>query len=171
MLCDRCGQKEATVKVVHIENNKTTELHLCRDCAQQGYPSFTPGFDLQQLLANLFQSMALGQKPVSSTPAKKCPTCGRTIADIQNTGRIGCSTCYEVFKDELKPVLRRLHGSGNHTGKVPVRAFPKVHLRRQMEELRRRLEESVRLERYEEAAKYRDELRSLEKQLAGGEVQ
>jgi protein-arginine kinase activator protein McsA len=28
----------------------------------------------------------------------------------------------------------------------------------------------VRLEKYEEAAKYRDELRLLEKQLAGGEA-
>ena len=51
MLCDKCGQNEATVKFVQIENNKKTELHLCRDCAQ-GYTSFSPGFDLQQLLSS-----------------------------------------------------------------------------------------------------------------------
>lgn len=170
MLCDKCGQNEATVKFVQIENNKKTELHLCRDCAQ-GYPSFTPGFDLQQLLSSLFQSAFLGQKSAPSVAAKHCPTCGRNIADIQKTGRLGCGSCYQVFQEELNPVLRRLHGSGNHTGKVPARAFPKVHAARQIEELRRRLEECVRLEKYEEAAKYRDELRLLEKQLAGGEAQ
>ena len=147
-----------------------TELHLCRDCAQ-GYTGFTPGFNLQQLLSSMFQSVGLGQKVAPSVAAKRCPICGRSIADIQKTGRIGCSSCYEIFREELNPVLRRLHGSGSHTGKVPARAFPKVHVERQMEELRRRLEECVRLEKYEEAAKYRDELRLLQKQLAGGEAQ
>ncbi|HHW73310.1 MAG TPA: hypothetical protein GX393_08790 [Firmicutes bacterium] len=170
MLCERCGQQEATVKFVQIENNKKTELHLCRDCAQ-GYSSFAPGFDLQQLLASMFESFGLGQKAAPSVETKKCPTCGRSIADIQNTGRIGCSSCYEVFRAELNPVLRRLHGSGSHTGKVPARSFPKVHAARQVEELRRRLDECVRQEKYEEAAKYRDELRLLQKQLAGGEAQ
>ncbi|HAI51996.1 MAG: UvrB/UvrC motif-containing protein [Limnochordia bacterium] len=169
MLCDKCGQNEATVKFVQIENNKKTELHLCRDCAQ-GYTSFSPGFDLQQLLSSLFQSLSLGQKTAPAVAAKKCPTCGRTLGDIQQTGRLGCSSCYEVFREELSPVLRRLHGSGSHTGKVPARAFPRVHATRQMEELRKRLDECVRLEKYEEAARLRDELRLLEKELAGGEA-
>lgn len=169
MLCDKCGKQEATVKFVQIENNKKTELHLCRDCAH-GYPGFSTGFDLQHLLSSLFQSVGLGQAVAPTVTIKTCPTCGRSIADIQKTGRLGCGSCYEAFREELNPVLRRLHGSGNHTGKVPARAFPKVRTARQMEELRRRLEECVRLEKYEEAAKYRDELRLLEKQLAGGEA-
>ncbi|NMB00439.1 MAG: hypothetical protein GX971_02785 [Firmicutes bacterium] len=168
MLCDKCGQNEATVKFVQIENDQRTELHLCKNCAQ-GYANFSPGFDLQHLLSSMFQSVTLGQKFGQVYTDKKCPTCGRGIVDIQKTGRLGCGTCFSVFQDELNPVLRRLHGSNTHTGKVPVRAYPNLQVTRQIEELRKRLDECVRQENYEQAAKYRDELRLLERQLAGGE--
>lgn len=170
MLCDQCGQHEATVKFVQVENNKRTEHHFCKNCAQ-GYASFSPGFDLQHLLSSMFQSAGLGQKQKLGKvfSDKKCPTCTRSIVDIQKTGRLGCGSCYEVFQDELNAVLRRLHGSNTHTGKVPIRAYPKIQVTRQIEDLRRRLDECVRQENYEQAAKYRDELRLLESQLAGGE--
>lgn len=167
MLCDKCGQHEANVKFVQIENNKKTELHLCQSCAQ-GYTNFTIGFDLQNLLSSMFQLGTPAQKLGQSQHLKKCSTCGLSILDIQKRGRLGCSTCYEVFRDELGPVLRRLHGSSLHTGKVPARGYPKVRVSRKIEELRRRLEECVRTENYEQAATYRDELRILEHELAGG---
>ena len=146
MLCERCGQKEATVKFVQIENNKKTELHLCRDCAQ-GYSSFAPGFDLQQLLASMFESFGLGQKAAPSVETKKCPTCGRSIADIQNTGRIGCSSCYEVFRAELNPVSGgctvRAANNGQGSGPFP---HPNSYMRPSgWEEPRRRPHEMRRL--------------------------
>lgn len=168
MLCDQCGQHEATVKFVHVENNKRTEHHLCKNCAQ-GYANFSPGFDLQHLLSSMFQSAGMGKKLGQVYTDKKCPTCGRSIVDIQKAGRLGCSSCYEVFNNELQPVLRRLHGSNTHTGKVPIRAYPLVQVTRQIEDLRKRLDECVRQENYEQAAEYRDELRLLERELAGGE--
>ncbi len=168
MLCEKCGEHEATVKFVQIENNHKTELHLCQNCAQ-GYTNFTTGFDLQHLLSGMFQSSKLGQKLGQSQDLKKCPTCARTIGDVQKTGRLGCSSCYEVFHEELDTVLRRLHGSSTHTGKVPARGYPKARVERHIEDLRRRLQECVRQENYEQAAKYRDELRLLEKQVVGGE--
>lgn len=156
------------MKFVQIENNHRTELHLCQNCAQ-GYTNFSTGFDLQHLLSSMFQPGSLGQKFGQSQTMKRCPTCNRTIADVQKSGRLGCSTCYEVFHDELNPVLRRLHGSSTHTGKVPARGYPKVRVSRQIEDVRRRLQECVQQENYEQAAKYRDELRLLERQIAGGD--
>lgn len=168
MLCEKCGAHEANVKFVQIEGNNKTELHLCQECAQ-GYTNFSTGFDLQHLLSSMFQSVKAGQKFGQSQNLKTCPTCRRTILDVQKTGRLGCGSCYEMFHDELNPVLRRLHGSSTHTGKVPARGYPKARINRQIEDLRRRLQESVRLEDYEQAAKYRDELRLLEDQSAEGD--
>lgn len=167
MLCEKCGQHEANVKFVQIENNDRTELHLCQNCAQ-GYTGFSIGFDLQHLLSSMFQPGILGAKLAQSQGMKECTTCGRTLADVQKNGRLGCSTCYDIFKDELNPVLRRLHGSTSHTGKVPARSYPKVRVTRQIEEARKHLEECIRLENYEQAAHYRDEIRLLEQELARG---
>lgn len=166
MFCEKCGQNEATVKFVKIENDNKTELHLCQSCAQ-GYTNFSLGFDLQNILSSMFQHGPFASKTYPTPEGKRCPTCGLTLLDVQKNGRLGCSACYEVFENELNPVLRRLHGSVKHTGKVPVRSYPKAWVGRQIEEIRRQLDECVRTEDFEQAAVYRDQIRQLEQKLAG----
>ncbi len=84
----------------------------------------------------------------------------------KKTGRLGCGACYGgVFQEELDPVLRRLHGSINHTGKVPARTHPKARMGREIETFQKRLEECIRVEDYEQAAVYRDEIRRLQTEL------
>lgn len=162
MLCEKCGLNEATVRFVKIENNRKTELHLCQSCAQ-GYTNLTIGLDLQNVLSSMFQSGSLRSK--ISPAQKQCPTCGLTLGDIQKTGRLGCSDCYQTFWEELSPVLRRVHGSVNHTGKIPTRGHLEARLGRQIEEARRKLQECIRTENYEQAAHYRDEIRRWEQKL------
>lgn len=168
MLCERCGKNEANVKIVQIENDKKTELHLCHECAKD-YPGFNLGFDLENILSSMFQHVTLAGKIGQIKDAKQCTTCGSTLADIQKKGRLGCSACYQVFQDELNPIFRRLHGSISHTGKIPARTYPRARKGRDIEAFRKRLEECIRQENYEQAAVYRDEIRRLEQELNGGE--
>lgn len=165
MLCEKCGQKEATVRFVKIENNNQTELHLCQSCAQ-GYTGFSVGFDLQNILSNLFQQGPLQSK--IKEKEKTCPVCGLSLGDVQKSGRLGCSQCYETFQKELSPVLRRVHGSTIHNGKIPARGYTQLRMGRKIEEVKRKLEECIRTENYEQAAHYRDEIRNLEQKLAQG---
>ncbi|NLJ81224.1 MAG: hypothetical protein GX335_09390 [Firmicutes bacterium] len=167
MLCEKCGLNEATVRFVKIENNLKTELHLCQSCAQ-GYTNLTVGLDLQNILSSLFQSGPLRSK--IGQEQKRCSTCNLSLKDIQKSGRLGCGECYQTFEEELNPVLRRVHGSVNHTGKIPVRGRAKEHLNRQIEESRKNLEECIRTENYEQAAYYRDQIRRLEGELREGKA-
>ena len=93
--------------------------------------------------------------------------------DFQQTGKIGCSVCYETFRGQLEPLLRRIHGSSTHSGKIPHRTGGTLELKHEIELLRARQQEAVAKEAYEEAAECRDRIRSLEQQLAeqeGGAV-
>lgn len=162
MLCEKCGQNPATVRFVKIENNNKTELHLCQTCAQ-GYTGFAAGFDLQNILASMFDQPKARSE--AGPVRKQCPTCKLTLSDLQRTGQLGCSDCYAVFKPEINVLLRRLHGSTKHVGKVPATSHARVKVEREIEEARRRLEECVRTENYEQAAHYRDEIRRLEQEL------
>jgi len=97
-----------------------------------------------------------------------------TFPQFLKVGRFGCSHCYEAFKEQLKPVLRRLHsGNWTHNGKIPKRIGGGIHLRKQIEELKSILKDSINNEEFEKAAEIRDEIRNLEKNLAasheGGE--
>lgn len=85
---------------------------------------------------------------------KTCAACGTTIQDIANTSRIGCPDCYTTFKEELKPFIMNFHKAYQHIGKSPKKIDTK--------DLKKALEEAIKKEDYELAAKLRDEIKKLE---------
>ena len=102
-----------------------------------------------------------------------CPNCGMSYADFQQTGKIGCSVCYGTFRRQLEPLLRRIHGTSTHSGKIPRRSGGTLELKQEIKRLRGELKEKVAQEEYEEAARLRDEVRALEQKLSakeGGEA-
>jgi protein arginine kinase activator len=50
-------------------------------------------------------------------------------------------------------------------GKIPSRSGEKVLLRKQIEELKQKLQEAVACEKYEQAAEIRDSIKEMESQL------
>ena len=101
-----------------------------------------------------------------------CPNCGMSYRDFQQTGKIGCSVCYATFRRQLEPLLRRIHGSSTHSGKIPHRTGGTLTMKHTIESLRSSLKECVAQEEYEKAAELRDKIRQLEHELMeteGGE--
>ncbi len=182
MLCDDCGRHEAVVHIVQIGPDGRIEKNLCEKCAA-GYGQFAPesqprkNMSVDDFLRGMFSQPAEqekkpregGEEPLVLT----CPNCGMTYADFQQTGKIGCSVCYGTFRRQLEPLLRRIHGTSTHSGKIPRRSGGTLELKQEIKLLRAELKEKVAQEEYEEAAKLRDQVRSLEKELAareGGEA-
>ncbi len=99
--------------------------------------------------------------------AKRCPKCSITWDRLRQDGRAGCGRCYETFSEQLHEVMERVQHAVHHTGKRPRAADKRrrrlEHLRarrdHRLEMLNRRLEEALREERFEEAAKLRDQIR------------
>lgn len=178
MLCDVCGKNQATVHLTEIVDEQMTELHLCEDCAKQKSMQMEQQFGLSDLLAGLvdFGKQGEGQEPSQV----KCPNCNLSYEDFKKIGRFGCSSCYSTFIRYLLPLLKRIHGTTIHTGKAPkvvtvgvaVAEVPKVETSRRPEqsnpknelwELKNKLQNAIRLENFEEAAKIRDKIKELEK--------
>ena len=167
MVCDICKQNPATVHLTEIVDEQMSELHLCETCANQKGAQMESHFGLADLLAGL----ADFGKPsgVGATPeegeVKTCESCGMSYEDFKKVGRLGCSECYATFRKSLSTLLRRIHGSTHHMGKVPMSLIgtPKVKGRSELQELKRRLQRAVEAEDFEEAATIRDRLRELER--------
>lgn len=145
MLCARCQKNEATVHFKQIVGGVVSESHLCLSCAQEESPAPAPA--LQELL-----EMLGAARPAPASP--RCPSCGLRWADFRKTGFLGCPACYEAFAAGLKTVVKEVQGAARHAGKAPA-AGPA--------ELRRRLDDALRREAFEEAARLRDQLRRLER--------
>ncbi|MBI4974382.1 MAG: UvrB/UvrC motif-containing protein [Candidatus Omnitrophica bacterium] len=165
MLCDICGAKEATVHLTEIINDQVTKLNLCEECAKEKGTEMEEHFGLSDLLAGL-SDMGATIEP-EAVAAVKCPNCGFSYQDFRKTGRLGCSECYEVFKKQLTPLLKRIHGSDRHIGKIPLKIGKTPKDLITLQELRMGMEKAIQMEEFEEAARLRDKIRELEKKGKG----
>jgi protein arginine kinase activator len=161
MLCDVCGKKEATVHLTEIINNNVTKLHICEDCAKEKGAEMEDHFGLSDLLAGL-TDLGPGAEP-NLAGTVKCPACGFTYNDFKKMGRLGCSECYEVFKKQLEPLLKRIHGANRHIGKVPLTVGKTVKDAQTLQELKMQMERAIQSEEFEKAAVIRDKIRQFEK--------
>ncbi|MBR3894708.1 MAG: UvrB/UvrC motif-containing protein [Clostridia bacterium] len=172
MLCEKCKKRTATVFYNENINGKTRAYSLCGECAAklrekgnlQDITSMIGSFadPFSALHDDLFGGF-FGIPAMKSVPAaKKCRDCGCTYADIAETGKVGCPTCYEIFGDELSRMIQSVHGTTSHTGSVPARHRAKQARAEELRRLKKELQEAVQKEDYERAATLRDEVRRLE---------
>ena len=170
MLCQNCKQHQATTHIKRVINGQAEEFHLCPNCAREsglGLPDF--GFQLSDLFSGFLAQSQLGQGSMQQgalAPAARCGLCGSSLHEIVKSGRAGCAQCYETFYSQLEPTLQRIHGSLEHAGKTPEDGNPDLHARKERErnlaDLREKIAEAVKDENYEEAARLRDMIRTLE---------
>ncbi len=169
MLCEECRKRPATVHITKIVNDSKTEAHLCQDCAQaKGELTLVSptAFTFQEFLTGMLQqSQAASLGHAVGMPVACCPNCGLSYARFKEGGQLGCSVCYEQFKGQIQPLLRRIQGSTGHTGKLPGQQGVAVEQRRQIEALREQQRAAIGQEKYEEAARLRDKIRNLEREL------
>lgn len=160
MDCENCGERKAKITLTEIEHNEMRTLHLCSTCAALKGASTGDGFGpMADLLAHLGGSAG---DTLFGEVGDACEYCGTGAADFRKSGRLGCPQCYAHFHRQLRALLRRVHGSPQHLGKVYVStaidADPEqVHLTT----LRRRLERAVEIEDFESAADLRDAIHAL----------
>ncbi len=168
MLCQECRRRPATIHITRIVNGRKTEMDLCEQCAhEKGEFEFfaEPQFPLQSFLAGILEQGVQAQPSYQPSRTPHCPNCGLTYRDFARTGKLGCSRCYDEFGDRLEPVLRRIHGASQHTGKVPARSGGTIKVHRELRDLREALGKAVQAEDFEAAARIRDQIRELEKKL------
>ena len=170
MLCQECGKKPSTLHFTKIVNGEKTEFHICETCAREKgeiIPGAANGFSIHNLLSGLLNFDPPSQAARSSSPQSlRCDRCGLTYTQFSKIGRFGCSACYETFGDRLDPLLKRVHGNTVHVGKVPQRAGRMIRSRREIDRLKKELQERIAREDFESAARIRDRIRELERRLA-----
>ncbi len=153
MLCEKCGMNLASLHLTQNINGKKAEMHICQNCAaQMGYLGADSLFSTD--FFNLLTPNIAGHA--------RCPGCGETYEEYKATKRIGCSKCYTHFSSFLDPILKKVHGSAVHTGKLPKKASAELKLKRESERLRRLLQEAILNEEFEKAANIRDKIKELD---------
>ena len=165
MLCERCNQRPATVHLTQVINNQKTEMNVCEYCAnelQQEVWGFNSQFNLHNFLGSL-----IGEDYNQTIKIKEenCPKCGISKRQFAKGGLLGCADCYRSFHSQIIPLVRRVHGTVQHTGKVPKRTGGKAKITKEIKELKDKLQRAIANEEFENAAMLRDQIKSLEAKL------
>lgn len=158
MKCQRCT-RQATRHITEVlENDQIEEMHLCEGCCES--------FLREPLSPTAPKKKKKSKKPIQEDPeeisSRQCSACGLKFIDYRNTTRLGCAHDYQVFREELLPLLESIHGEKQHSGKIPRRFPENRQIQQDLARLRRELTEAVGKEQYEAAARLRDDIRRLE---------
>lgn len=125
MLCEICGENEATFHYSEVVNGNKTEHHLCSECAAKTdisyYTNLLDGDGrLGQLLSGLL-GMPVGGGQDDPKTHVVCPGCHLSYGEFIKNSAFGCAECYNVFGPLLDDSIKKIQGSVNHQGKKPYR--------------------------------------------------
>lgn len=165
MKCQKCS-KPATYHITDIDRGKALEFHFCDEHARE---HIDPAREASESVAigKLAEGLIKGASALRESSAadkQVCPLCQLSFLEFRNSGRLGCPHDYEVFRDELMPLLENIHDETRHSGKVPRRAPRGSQKQTTLMQLRNDLKRAVAAEDYEAAARIRDQIKSLEQE-------
>lgn len=168
MLCQHCNVKEATTHYTKMINGQKEETYLCAGCAHDlGYDRLMEemtlglGMGFGSMLGNFLSATSSVNTALAGV--ERCTGCGSSFNDIVSWGMVGCSECYNQFRDRLMPSIENLHGHAHHNGKVAKQATIKVKEDlSEKEKLERAMKAAIERQDFELAAQLRDKLRALD---------
>jgi len=176
MLCDFCKKNIATIHLIRVQNDKVEKLNICSECAKNFSFLSEDDFikDLSSILYRIFNydggkapgsSASIKMKKMNTAKNMVCPFCGTDLKTIKKTGKIGCTRCYSEFRSVLTPIIKDMHKELEYRGKIPRNSSRWIKLEKNINELRHRLKNEVFIENFEEAARIRDKIKQLEKNI------
>ena len=182
MLCQNCGKNEVNFRYTQIINGVKKEMALCEKCAKDlglEKMDFNIPINFSSFFGNVFEDAEESFLPnCGQSNALQCDVCGMTYDEFIDKGKFGCANCYDVFKDRIDPVLKNIQGSNRHIGrnsKFVDKENDKYNINKEkvekdneendkLKKLNEDLKQAIKEERYEEAAKIRDEIKSMNKE-------
>lgn len=172
MFCQNCKKQKATTFIKRNINGQVSEIALCSDCARKLNAAQLP-FNFGSLFGGLL--LDLDSPAVANAAIETCPVCGSTFADIANSGKVGCTECYEIFEDKLLPTIRRMHAGTTHKGKSPGSCSIKIPVgdskTDRISALKSELSKAIETQNFERAAELRDQINELIKKEENGNEQ
>lgn len=167
MYCENCGNNEANVKYTQIINGVKKQMNLCEHCANKmGINNFS--FSMPMSLFNFMEDMFEPERVIQKS----------FFDDVFEDEFDSFAPRFEIgtrnmdtSEDEMDVLLKRINKERNEnkTDKLNNKTDKTKNVNKQKEtlknkklELQKRLEQEIKEERYEDAAKTRDEIKKIE---------
>ena len=173
MKCEICNKSDASVHLTQVIDGKVKKMHLCEQCASKSGIDVNGPLSITDILLGMGVPKPTAEAAAavvdSSGPERTCPRCHMRRSDFKKGGRFGCADCYEAFADELPPLLKQMHRSDHHTGKIPANAGGRIRATADLTALQTQMKKAIASEKFEEAARLRDQIEVVKSKLHAGD--
>lgn len=183
-MCQNCGENEANVRYTQIINGVKKQINVCDKCARElglGSFEFNMPIHFSDFLGDFFNDYNTDLLPSFVKETNNlCNNCGETYEEFVKTGLLGCPEDYDIFQIRLDSILKKLQGNNRHIGRKPIDFNSKMEKASKedgnkkvksknkdeskegkLEKLQEDLKQAIKEERYEDAAKIRDEINKI----------
>ena len=161
--CSICG-RPAIVHLQQVVGGVEQKIELCEVCARNYgvLPNDESPFSvLKSISSALFSQLG------SSIRGARCSQCGCTSESFRERGQLGCAQCYQDLEDKLLPLLGNAQKSLQHIGKFPKTFKKNEPKSSSLDDLSAKLKRAIDEERFEDAAKLRDQIRNFQENERG----
>jgi protein arginine kinase activator len=147
MKCELCGANNAKYKYYEVDSDTIREINICEQCARE------KGVDIKNKEDSVVIENGI------------CPACGLTLKEYKESNSLGCLECYKSFKDQIKASLKESQLGVLHKGKEPVGNSEVIFVKKEILEMKKKLDGYVENEKFEEAVKLRDKIEERKEEL------
>ena len=184
MLCDICHENESSITIQgNFDGHTHNTMHICTVCAAKYGLNVNDDEEggmggLTDFIHNMAEKMGLALdspegmalEELRGDSHMRCPDCGLTLEMLRKTGKLGCEKCYGVFWKVLQEVLIDMHRGTRHVGRRSKNIIRSgddsvVNITLRVSQLQKDLDDAVKKERFEDAARLRDEINQLREKL------
>ena len=123
MLCQSCGENEASVRYTQIINGEKKEMVLCNCCSKKlgiDHIDLNMPIDFSSFFESILGDSGYDQEfmPIITKEKElRCPFCNMAYDEFVKGGKFGCSSCYDIFEDKIDSILKRIHGDNRYLGR------------------------------------------------------
>lgn len=192
MICDECRINEACCAITMLAGDRTITRHLCRSCMEK-IQRQQPRDAVARLLSEAMRDSLMNaiaakaatavnndagvqhKEETSDDDNMKCSCCGKTFGEVKKKNQLGCPECVSAFGSKLSEYIEEMPSNKaaacitapiQHYGSIADDANMGIHSSYRLREMNKMLEEAVKNEEYEKAARLRDEI-TTERQRSG----
>ncbi len=164
MKCEKCNKNEANYYYRETINGKTTEKHLCADCAKEEGLTSAFDWDRQDFFGDFFGDFFSPRRSLVDEffGGSMLPTLTRTMFSPMRLFP-------HVEIGRMEPEAEQSEAQSEAEAGIPKDVGTELRQRRELLSLKHQLRQAVRAEDFEKAIELRDKIREIEGKAPEGD--
>lgn len=177
MTCNICGKEKAVLHITEQIGKEFDKISICKKCNEELRiiekcleESDKELFSILPKLTNR-KSMSLEKITKNKKSYKKiCSVCGYSLNDFLITKTAACPQCYNSFRVLINKIVRKIHHSSKHVGKVSNKNLSYEDIEKEILQHKDNMEFLTKMEKYEEANELKKKIETLNEVLISKKI-